>query len=216
MSLEKRKAVYALCKKHGVPILEDNPYGELRFTGQDLPPIKHFDDEGLVVYAASMSKIFAPGMRVALCAAQADVINRLTVAKQGSDVHTNLWSQRVIEQFFEKYDFDAHIEKLRRVYREKATHLMDAITAKLGGAVRFVPIEGGMFLWLTLPDAVDTGTFVKRCLERRVALVPGSAFYVDDAAPCQSVRLNFTTPTSAQIDTGVAIMAEELGALMNA
>lgn len=213
-SVEKRKAVYELCKKYGVLILEDNPYGELRFTGQDLPPIKSFDTEGLVLYAASMSKVFAPGMRVAFCVGQTDLINRMVVAKQGNDVHTNLWGQRVIDKFFEKYDFDTHIQRLRKVYGEKAQHMMQAVQREMGDTVRFVPVEGGMFLWLDLPQSVDMQAFVKACLARKLALVPGNAFFVDDSAPCHSVRMNFSTPTLEQIDEGVAVMAQVLKEMM--
>lgn len=209
-SLAKRRAVYALCKQYAVPILEDNPYGELRFTGQDIPPIKSLDDEGLVLYAASMSKIFAPGMRVAFCAGPKALVARFTVAKQANDVHTNLWGQRVIERFFEEYDMDAHIARLRAVYGEKARHMMHALDDALGGRASYVPVEGGMFLWLTLNTGIDMPDFVKRCLVHKLAVVPGNAFFVDDTAPCQSVRLNFSTPSAAQIDAGAAIIKDVL------
>lgn len=209
-SWEKRRAVYDLCKRYGVPILEDNPYGELRFTGKDIPPIKSLDDAGLVVYAASMSKVFAPGMRVAFCAGPKELLGRMTVAKQGNDVHTNLWGQRVIDKFMEECDLAAHIARLREIYGQKARHMMDAVGAAVQGKASFVPVEGGMFLWLTLNDGIDVPDFVARCLAQKLAVVPGSAFFVDDAAPCQSVRLNFSTPTDAQIDAGAAITRDVL------
>lgn len=213
-SMKKRRAVYQLCQKHGVPILEDNPYGELRFTGEDLPPIKSFDTEGLVVYAASLSKVFAPGMRVALCVGPAELMAKMTVAKQGSDVHTSLWGQRVIEQFYQDYDFGAHIQRLRAVYREKAGLMMKMLDEKLAGKASYVPVEGGMFLWLTLPAGVDMHDFVKHCLDRKLALVPGNAFFVDDDTPCQSVRCNFSTPTNQQIEQGTTIMAQVLDEML--
>ncbi len=209
-SLEKRRAIYKLCHRHGVPILEDNPYGELRFTGEDIPPIKSFDTEGLVVYAASMSKIFSPGMRVAFCAGHRDVLAKMTVAKQGNDVHTPLWGQRVIARFFEDCDFDAHIARLRGVYRQKARRMMDNMDRLLAGRMAYAPVQGGMFLWASLPNGVDMPGFVKRCLAHKLALVPGNAFFVDSKAPCQSVRINFSAPTDAQIDAGVEIMAKVL------
>ncbi|MGD9559248.1 MAG: PLP-dependent aminotransferase family protein [Oscillospiraceae bacterium] len=210
-SLEKRKAIYQLCTAHGVPILEDNPYGELRFAGEEVPPIKAFDTEGAVVYAASMSKIFAPGLRVAFCAGPKELLGKMTVAKQGNDVHTNLWSQRVIDCFFRSYNIDDHITRLRGVYREKARRMMDDIDRMLGDRVRYIPAEGGMFVWVTLPNGVDMQDFVKRCLARRLALVPGNAFLVDESAPCQSVRANFSSPSLEAIDEGVGIMAAVLG-----
>ncbi|MDL2218940.1 PLP-dependent aminotransferase family protein [Ruminococcaceae bacterium OttesenSCG-928-O06] len=213
-SLAKRKAIYELCKKHGVPILEDNPYGELRFTGEDIPPIKSFDEEGLVIYAVSLSKVFAPGLRVALCCGEAGLLGKMTVAKQGIDVHTTLWSQRVIAKFFEQYDFDALLQKLRGVYRAKARRMMDNMDAKLDGRITYVPVEGGMFLWPTLPDGVDVQAFIKNCLDHKLALVPGNAFFVDGNAPCQSMRMNFSTPTNEQIDEGVSIMAKVLKSML--
>lgn len=209
-SLKKRKAVYQLCKRYGVPILEDNPYGELRFTGQDIPPIKSFDDEGLVLYAVSMSKVFAPGMRVAFCAGASQLISRFTVAKQGNDVHTNLWGQRVIEQFFAQCNIDAHIAHLQKVYGQKARQMMLELDKVLCGKASYVPVEGGMFLWLRLANGIDMPKFVKLCLEKKLAIVPGSAFFVDDAAPCQSVRLNFSAPSSTQIEQGAQIIGQVL------
>ncbi len=209
-SLTKRKAVYELCVKHGVPILEDNPYGELRVAGEALPPIKSFDTQNAVVYAASMSKILSPGMRVAFCAGQSELLNKMVLAKQGNDVHTNLWGQRICERFLTSCDMEAHLARLRGIYREKALLMAGEMEKKLSGSIRFEPPQGGMFIWATLPDGVDTPAFVQRCLENRLAIVPGSAFYVDEAAPCQSVRLNFSAPSKLQIVEGVAIMAKVL------
>lgn len=209
-SLQKRRAVYDLCVKYGVPILEDNPYGELRISGEDVPPIKSLDTHGAVVYAASLSKILAPGMRVAFCVAPKDLIGKMVVAKQAADVHSNVWAQRVCERFITQKDMGAHIQRLRGIYRAKAQRMMDNIDAKLGSRVSYVKPQGGMFMWLTLPAGVDMLAFVKACLAKRLAVVPGNAFFVDAAVPCQSVRVNFSTPTPEQIDEGVAIMAQVL------
>ncbi|MDL2254040.1 PLP-dependent aminotransferase family protein [Ruminococcaceae bacterium OttesenSCG-928-I18] len=209
-SLEKRKAVYALCTKHGVPILEDNPYGELRIEGEGLPPIKSFDRENAVVYAVSMSKVLSPGMRVAFCVGQQALLSQMVMAKQGNDVHTNLWGQRVCERFLTRCDVDAHLARLRGIYREKALLMADEMERHLHGKIHFERPKGGMFLWATLQDGIDVGTFVQKCLENKLAIVPGSAFFVDESAPCQSVRLNFSTPTKQQIVQGVSIMEQVL------
>lgn len=210
MSLAKRKAVYALAVKYSVPILEDNPYGELRIRGEELPPIKAFDEKGLVVYAASLSKILAPGMRVAFCVGQAELLAKMIVAKQGNDVHTSLWAQRVCERFLSNCDMKKHLERIRKIYAEKAAYMEAQIEKQLGDEVQYISPQGGMFLWLTLPLEIDAQKFVKNCLERKLALVPGSAFFVDDTAPCQSVRMNYSTPTMEQIEKGVAVMSEVL------
>lgn len=213
-SLEKRKAIYALAVRYGVPVLEDDPYGALRICGEAIPPIKHFDTTGAVVYAGSFSKVLCPGMRLAFCAGQPDFISKMVVAKQGSDVHTNVWAQRVCERILTQTDMDAHLARLQAIYREKANYMMAEMDEKLAGRVHYVKPEGGMFIWATLPETVDTDAFVKKCLEHKLAVVPGSAFYTTDA-DCRSVRLNFSTPTKEQIKQGVEIMDKvlrELGA----
>ena len=208
-SEEKRKAIYELAVKYGVPVLEDDPYGALRISGEDVPPVKYFDECGAVVYAGSFSKILCPGMRLAYCAGQGDFIARMVTAKQGSDVHTNVWAQRVCERMLTQADMDAHIARLQAIYREKANHMMARLD-ELGGAVSYVRPEGGMFIWAKLPDEVPVGEFARRCLEKKLAVVPGSAFYTDSAVEQPFVRLNFSTPTKEQIDRGVAVMAEVL------
>lgn len=214
-SLEKRKAIYELAVKYGVPVLEDDPYGALRIAGEDLPPIKHFDAEGAVVYAGSFSKILCPGLRLAYCAAQGDLIGKMVVAKQGSDVHTNIWAQRVCHRLLTETDMEAHIRRLRALYRDKAEYMMEQLDQKLAGRASYVRPQGGMFLWLSLPADVSVPAFVQQCLAQKLAIVPGSAFYTDGEAACQSVRLNFSTPTKQQIEQGVSIMAgvlKQLGA----
>ena len=209
-SAAKRKAIYELAVKYGVPVLEDDPYGALRISGEDVPPIKHFDETGAVVYAGSFSKILCPGMRLAYCAGQPEFITKMVTAKQGSDVHTNVWAQRVCERMLRETDMNAHIARLQAIYREKANHMMAQLDEKLSGAVTYVRPEGGMFIWAKLPDEVPVGEFARRCLEKKLAVVPGSAFYTDSAVDQPFVRLNFSTPTKEQIDRGVAVMAEVL------
>ena len=209
-SAAKRKAIYELAVKYGVPVLEDDPYGALRISGEDVPPIKHFDETGAVVYAGSFSKILCPGMRLAYCAGQPEFITKMVTAKQGSDVHTNVWAQRVCERMLRETDMNAHIARLQAIYREKANHMMAQLDEKLSGAVTYVRPEGGMFIWAKLPDEVPAGEFARRCLEKKLAVVPGSAFYTDSAVDQPFVRLNFSTPTKEQIDRGVAVMAEVL------
>ena len=209
-SAAKRKAIYELAVKYGVPVLEDDPYGALRISGEDVPPIKHFDETGAVIYAGSFSKILCPGMRLAYCAGQGDFIARMVTAKQGSDVHTNVWAQRVCERMLRETDMDAHIARLQALYREKAGCMMEKLDERLSGAVAYVRPEGGMFIWAKLPGEAGAGEFARRCLEKKLAVVPGSAFYTDSAVDQPFVRLNFSTPTKEQIDRGVAVMAEVL------
>ena len=212
MSYEKRIAVYELCAKYGVPILEDDPYGELRIAGEDLPPIKSFDEKGVVIYAASFSKILSPAMRLACCVCDKGLASRMVVAKQCCDVHTTVWSQRVCERILTETDIDAHIASLRELYRCKAHCMLDALDTLCPSLEHTVP-DGGMFIWATLPVHLDMPAFVAKCLENKVAVIPGNVFFVDEAVPCQSVRLNFSAPAPENIEKGVAVMADVLRSL---
>lgn len=211
-SLAKRKAIYALAQRYNVMILEDNPYGALRFAGEPLPSIKSMDTDGRVIYAASFSKILCPGMRLACCVCDKTLMEKIIVAKQCDDVHTNVWAQRVCEAILTQSDMDAHLARVRAIYRDKAGRMMAALDA-LCPTLRYTAPEGGLFLWAQLPQGVDTPKFVSECLAHKLAVIPGNAFYVDSTAPCRCVRLNFSTPTAAQIDEGVHIMAQVLNGL---
>ena len=118
-SLEKRKALYDLAKKYNVMILEDNPYGDLRVAGEHVPSIKSMDEDGLVIYIGSFSKILSPGLRVGYTIAPADVVAKMTVGKQAADVHTPMFNQMLVDEWMDKYDFEKHIEKIREIYKGK-------------------------------------------------------------------------------------------------
>ena len=208
MSMEKRRAVYELAKKYQVLILEDNPYGDLRFAGQELPPIKSLDDEGLVIYAGSFSKVISPGMRVGYVLAPQPIVQKMVVCKQGEDVHTNIWSQLICEEFLAKYDFEAHLERLRGVYRNKAELLLRLAEEHLAPDITWEPIEGGLFLWCQLPEHIDMMDFCRKAMERKVAIVPGTAFLVDDTQPCQSFRVNYSAPSEEQLVQGIEILGQ--------
>lgn len=208
MSLKKRKAVYELCKKYGVLILEDNPYGQLRFSGESLPPIKAFDEEGIVVYAASFSKIIAPGIRVACAVGKPEILSAIKKAKFLNDVHSTTWSQVICERILATCDMDAHIEKLKEIYGAKNKIMQDEIAKNFHPSVKYTKPEGGMFVWVTLPDGIDMNQFVAEALENKVALVPGTAFLADTTMPSQSFRMNFSTPSTEDIIKGIKILGE--------
>lgn len=207
-SLEKRKAIYALAKKYQVMILEDNPYGELRISGENVPSIKSMDTDGLVVYVGSFSKILSPGMRVAWVVAPSRLISKLVVCKQGSDVHTNIWAQMVAYEFMSKYDFSAHLEKLREIYRKKANYCMDLLDRYLVPKITYNRIDGGLFIWCKLPQGADMTDFCKKALERKVCVVPGTAFMTDENMQSDCFRINFSTPTDEQLEKGIRILGE--------
>ena len=208
MSLEKRKAVYELALKYGVMILEDNPYGELRVAGEDLPSIKSFDKDGIVIFAGSFSKVLSPGMRLGWCVAPAPVIAKMTVGKQVSDVNSVCLTQMVLDRWLRECDFDAHIQSLRAVYRHKLNLMCDLIEEKLGKYVTYTRPEGGLFVWCRLNDNIPMSDYCVKAVQNKVTIVPGSAFMTDDSVKTQCFRANFSTPTDEQIEKGTSILAE--------
>jgi 2-aminoadipate transaminase len=208
MSFEKRKAAYALAVKHGVIILEDNPYGELRFSGDHIPPIKSLDKDGIVIYAASLSKIMSPGMRVACAVGPSEIMNKFKTAKMVNDVHSAVWGQRVCERILATYDMRTHLEKLKNIYGSKSKLVIDTMEKEFHPDVTFTHPDGGMFIWVTLPEGVNMQEFVKAALNQKVALVPGNAFCIDSSLPCQSFRISFSTPSEENIIKGLKILGK--------
>ncbi len=209
MSHEKRKAVYELAKKYQIMILEDNPYGDLRFEGEDIPSIKSMDTEGLVIYVGSFSKILSPGMRVGYLIAHQDLVGKIVVAKQCADVHSNVLAQMVCEEFITNYDIAGHIIKLKEIYKHKCKLMLGEMDKHFSKCITYTRPQGGLFIWCTLPEHVDMIAFCKRAVEEyKVAVVPGSAFAVIEGTKTQSFRMNFSTPTDEQIVKGVEILGK--------
>lgn len=205
MSWEKRVHLYELAKRYGVLILEDNPYGELRFEGENVPAVKTLDKDGLVLYAGSFSKVLSPGLRVGYAIGPKPVLQKMVVCKQGEDVHTTILSQMICDEFMKTCDFEAHLKGLRDLYRHKAQlmlSLMDRYLVPCG--VTYNPVQGGLFVWGTLPDGADMPKFCTLAVaEHKVAVVPGNAFLPDENEPCQSFRLNYSTPTDEDMEKGM-------------
>jgi 2-aminoadipate transaminase len=203
MCLATRRRVYELARQYGTLILEDNPYGELRYEGEALPCVKSFDEDGIVLYAGSFSKILSPGLRVGYALAPRPVIAKMTVGKQASDVHTPIFNQLIVDEWMKTYDVAAHVRGICAIYRAKR----DLMCGGLEGApLRFTPPAGGLFLWCQLPEAVGMLDFVRRALERGVAMVPGAAFLAQEGERTNTLRLNFSTPTDGQLVKGVEIL----------
>lgn len=207
MSLEKRKALYELAKKYGLIILEDNPYGDLRVSGEDIPSIKSFDEDGIVIYAGSFSKILSPGLRVGFIIAPAEITAKMTVGKQASDVHTPVFSQMIVDKWMAEYDISAHIGKIRNIYRRKLNLMCDLIDSELGDFVKYVRPEGGLFVWCELPEYADMLGFVRECIKNNVAVVPGTAFMLNDENT-NSFRMNFSTPSDEKIIEGMKALGK--------
>ncbi len=213
-TLEKRTAVYALAQKYDVMILEDNPYGELRFAGKDVPTYKSMDTDGRVMYCGSFSKILSAGMRVGFVCGNETVVQKMVVAKQVEDVHTNQFFQMIVALFMQECDMDAHIAKIRTLYKHKAELMIAALEKYMPKEVKFTRPEGGLFLWCTLPEGVSLSEFMKESIAQKVFVVTGKAFNCDEEADSDSFRLNYSMPSDEEIDKGIKILGEIIAELI--
>lgn len=207
-TLERRKEVLALAKKYGVYVLEDNPYGALRFAGEDVPCYKEMDDSKNVIYAGTFSKVLAPGLRVGYLCADAELVSKAVVGMQTSTVHTNIWAQILAYRFVTEVDFNQHIKGLQEIYRGKYKRMADGLKANLPDFVQLSQPQGGLFIWATIPEKYDMNKFCVEAVKRKVAVVPGNAFNADENEVSHSFRLNFSTPTNEQIDQGCEILGK--------
>ena len=206
MSLEKRKQLYALAKQYGVMILEDNPYGDLRFRGEALPPIKSLDETGHVIYMGSFSKILAPGVRTGYVLAHRDLIAQYTTLKSACDVHSNILAQKICYRFLTEQDMDAHLAGLAAVYRRKSTLMLDAFDRCFDSRVTRTEPDGGLFVWCILPEGCDSQPFAASAAEAGVLVVPGAGFMTDPETISRSFRLNYSTPSDEAILRGMEIL----------
>ena len=207
-TLENRKAVYELARKYDVLIIEDNPYGDLRFAGEDVPTYKSFDTDGRVVYCGSFSKILSAGIRVGTLTANKELVSKIVVVKQVEDVHTNVFFQMVCAKYMSEYDLEGHIEKIRKLYMHKAGLMIAALEKYMPADVKFTRPDGGIFLWCSLPEGYSLDEFVKRCSDKNVFVVPGTAFLPDESEVTRSFRLNYSMPSDEEIDRGIKLLAE--------
>lgn len=209
-SVEKRRAVYAACVKHGVILLEDDPYKELPFDGVKLPSYKSMDTEGIVVCCNSFSKILSPGLRVGWVMAHRDIIAKMVDFKQIADVHTPMLNQLMALTYLQRYDIDAAISKMQTLYGRKCRVMLDAIGQYLPDTVTHTTPKGGLFVWCDLNDGHDTREVAQYCAARKVVFVPGSTFMTDMDAPCSAFRLNYSTMSDERIVEGVQLLGGAL------
>ncbi len=200
MTLERRKQLLEIAKKYDVLILEDNPYFELRYEGEPVPTVKSMDTEGRVVYAGSYSKVLSPGMRIGFCLANKDIINRMVVCKQVSDVHTNMYFQMLVSRYLDTYDLDAHIKDICELHKIKRDAMLAALDKYVDKRVTFTHPNGGLFIWGELPEGYDSFKLCQEITKRKVACVPGNAFATDESAVCNGFRMNFSMPSLENIE----------------
>ena len=207
-SLEKRKEVYRLCREHNVLIIEDNPYGELTFTGEKLPSIKTFDTDGIVIYSGSFSKILAPGIRVGYIIAPAEIIARMADAKQANDTHSPMITQVMTDEYLKRYDIGENIDRMRALYSRKCRLMLDAADKYFPSFVTHTNPSGGLFVWCDMGEGYDTLEIYKKAIEQKVAFVPGAPFMTDGSGT--AFRLNYSTMPDDKLLLGMQLLGKVL------
>lgn len=214
-SLEKRKKILELAEKYDFLIFEDNPYGELRFSGENVPTMKSMDKDGRVVYFSSFSKILSPGLRLGYTCANKLLMERMIICKQVSDVHTNVLSQMIAYEFIQRYDIDEHIAHLREVYGRRCKLMMECMDKYFPKCVKHTCPEGGLFLLCTMPCGYDSRIVMQKALEKGVAFVPGNATMIDDKAVYSTFRMNYSNASEENIEKGIKLLGEVLHEIMD-
>lgn len=227
LSVTRRQTLVHVANRYGVPIIEDDPYGELRFEGEHLPPLVVLDAENLndhrasanghgylrgnVIYLSTFSKTLAPGLRLGWIVAPREVIQRCVAAKQGMDLHTSTFVQMVAHEVIKDGFLKEHVRLIRRVYRERRDVMIDAMSRYFPPGVHWTRPQGGLFLWVTLPEGEDSAAILEKAVQNKVAFVPGTAFYPDGSGH-NTMRLNFSNTPPEQIEIGIRRLGEVLAA----
>ncbi|ASJ07602.1 aminotransferase-like domain-containing protein [Thermococcus pacificus] len=207
MSVERRKRLVELAREYDFLIVEDSPYSELRYSGEPVPPIKHFDDEGRVIYLGTFSKILAPGFRLGWVAAHPHFIRKMEIAKQSIDLCANTLAQVIAWKYVEEGYLDEHIPKIIEFYKPRRDAMLEALEEYMPEGVEWTKPDGGMFIWVTLPEGIDTKLMMEKAVSKGVAYVPGEAFFVHRDVK-NTMRLNFTYVPEEKIHEGIKRLAE--------
>ena len=206
MSAARRQALARIAAEHRLVILEDDPYGRLRYRGAEIPPVKHWDEAGWVLYASTFSKTIAPGLRLGWVAAPTEVFSRLLILKQAADLHTSSFDQRVAHAYLTGNDQNVHLERIRQAYGERFAVMDAALQAEMPPGFTWTKPDGGMFLWITGPAGLDGMELLGRAIKQQVAFVPGRDFFPADAG-ANYLRLNFSNSAPDRIREGVRRLA---------
>ena len=208
-SLQRRRELVELATWYGIPVIEDNPYGELRFEGEILPSLKSMDTAGLVIGTGTFSKTFCPGMRIGWLVAEPEIIEKYVLIKQGADLCTSLRSQMEVDMFMERYDFEGNLQKLTDLYRKRRNAMVESLEAMMPAGVTFTRPQGGLFLWVELPEQLGAVELLQECLKREVAFVPGDAFFPNGGIK-NTLRLNYSNMSEERIREGIRRLAEAI------
>ncbi len=212
LPVERRQKLIELADRYGVPIIEDDPYGQLRYEGDHLPAVELLDSQmrahngsytGNVIYLSTFSKILAPGLRLAWVIAPKEVIRKLSLAKQGTDLHTSTFNQIVAHEVGQHGFIDEHVKEIRRVYSERRNAMLDALEEHMPEGVKWTHPQGGLFLWVELPEKFNATDMLQEAIAEKVAYVPGEFFHPDGSGK-NTMRLNFSYCCPEKINEGIA------------
>lgn len=210
-TMDRREKFMDLVNKYEIPVIEDNPYGELRFEGEFLPSLKSMDTKDLVIFLGTMSKIFAPGLRIGWICASKEILGKYNFIKQGADLQSSTIDQLIADQFLEDNDLDAHVEKIKAVYVKRRDAMLKTMEETFPADVKFTHPEGGLFTWCVLPEYMDAKVIAPQCLEKNVAYVPGGSFFPNGGKE-NHFRLNYSCMPEEKIVEGITKIAEVLKA----
>ena len=202
-------ALLDVARRFELPVIEDSPYRELRFEGEQLPSLASLDRDGRVVFTSTFSKVLSPGLRVGWVAASPEVHERLVLAKQGADLHTSTLSQMLVAGYVERHGLDDHLARVRQVCRDRRDAMLGAIAELLPADVQVSRPAGGLFLWLELPAGCSSREWLARCVGHGVAFVPGDAFFPDGGGE-NAARLCYSDTSETRIVEGISRMAAAL------
>ena len=212
-SLARRRAVLDIAQRYGLPVLEDDPYGALRYEGEPLLSLKSMDSSGIVTYMGSFSKVLSPGIRLGWLLASQELIERYTSAKECSDLQSSTIAQMTVDAYLESNDLDAHVSEITALYSQRRDRMLSALSDLFPAGASWTHPQGGLFLWVTLPDWMDSAALLPEMVSRGVAYIPGRDFFANrDIRNC--LRLNFSNSSEEQIAEGLRIMAQALQRVM--
>jgi len=207
ISPESRSRVAALAAEHGVPVIEDDPYAPLRFRGDPVPPIKAYDEAGMVFYLGSFSKMLAPALRLGWIVAPAELMPKITTLRESFDLESSTLYQRAVTEFLVRGLLDGHLERIGAAHRERCDTLLGALGEHLADIAHWSKPDGGVFVWLSLPEQLDTAAMFQDAIKRKVAFIPGAVFSVDGSTK-NAMRLNFSNVRPEAIRDGVGRLSE--------
>ena len=208
-SLERRKKFIEVINKYDLPVFEDNPYGELRYRGESFPTLKSMDTKGLVSFLGTFSKIFCPGLRLGWIAGPHAIVEKFVMIKQSADLHTSNFDQGVADAYMDAYDLDAHVKEIVELYGHRRDLILKTMEEEFPEGVEFTRPDGGLFLWVTVPEGVSARKVFDKCIEQKVAAVIGDAFYPNDKTD-RSMRVNYSCMPDDKIVEGVKRMAKAI------